>query len=98
MGRIRIDPDGLRSFMISLDGHISEYEALNGRLQGLNSSINSTWTGQAQVSFASMMQGYIQQTQNLGKVLYQFRGYAQNAADRFENLDAECAQRILSSF
>ena len=34
----------------------------------------------------------------LGDILYQFREYAQNAADRFENLDAECAQRILNSF
>ena len=98
MGRIRIDPDSLRAYVAALNSRISEFESLGGRLDSLNGSINSSWTGAAQVSYASMMENYMQQIRQLEAILSQFRGYAQDSADRFENLDLECAQRIRNSF
>ena len=98
MGRIRIDPDSLRTYVATLNGRVSEFEALSSRMDSLNDSINSSWTGSAQVSFANLMDNQRQQLAKLVNILTQFSGYAQDTADRFETLDQECAQRIRSSF
>lgn len=98
MGRIKVDADMLRDYVGTLNGRISEYEALTARMVALNENIQASWKGDAKLSFEKMMAGYIQQAEQLGHILTQFRDYAQDAADKFDNLDAECAQRIRSSF
>lgn len=98
MGRIKIDVDSLRTYVSTINGRISEYEALNGRMDALNSSIGASWKGDAKGAFETMMSGYLQQTKQLGEIMVTFRTYAQDAADRFESVDAECASRIRGSF
>ena len=98
MGRIKVDADMLRNYVGTINGRINEYEALNARLIALSENIKASWQGDAKISFEKMMEVYIQQTEQLGVILNQFRNYAQEAADKFDNLDAECAQRIRSSF
>lgn len=98
MGRIKVDADMLRNYVGTLNGRINEYEALNTRMASLNEQIQASWKGDAKTSFENMMAGYIEQTKQLGNILGQFRTYAADAADKFENLDAECAQRIRGSF
>lgn len=98
MGRIKIDADTLRNYAGNLNGRINEYEALTARMVALNENIQASWQGDAKIAFANMMTTYIQQAQQLQQILVQFRGYAQDTADKFEALDAECAQRIRSSF
>lgn len=98
MGRIKVDAEMLRNYVGTLNGRISEYEALTARMTALNENIQASWKGDARDSFAKMMAQYIQQAQQLKGILEQFRTYAQDAADKFDNLDAECAQRIRSSF
>lgn len=98
MGRIKVDADLLRNYAGSLNGRISEYEALTARMVALNDNIQASWQGDAKIAFANMMATYIEQAKQLQYILVQFRGYAQDAADKFEALDAECAQRIRSSF
>lgn len=98
MGRIRVDADMLRDYVGALNGRISEYEALTARMEALNENIQASWKGDAKTSFANMMATYISQAKQLQKILVQFRDYAQEAAEKFDNLDAECAQRIRSSF
>lgn len=98
MGRIKVDADMLRDYVGTLNGRISEYEALTARMEALNENIQASWKGDAKTSFANMMATYISQAKQLQQILIQFRSYAQEAADKFDNLDAECAQRIRSSF
>ena len=98
MGRIRVDSDTLRTYVSSLNTRINEYETLNSRLESLNTTIQSSWKGDAKGAFETMMVGYVEQTKQLGEILYQFRNYAQNAADKFDAIDAECATRIRGSF
>ena len=98
MGRIKVNADMLRDYVGTLNGRISEYEGLTSRMESLNESIQASWKGDAKTAFANMMNTYIAQTKQLQQILIQFRDYVQNAADKFDNLDAECAQRIRSSF
>ena len=98
MGRIKVNADMLRDYVSTLDGRIGEYEALTGRMESLNQNIQASWQGDAKDKFAEKMAGYIDQAKQLQQILTQFRGYAQEAADKFDNLDAECAQRIRGSF
>ena len=98
MGRIRVDADTLRDYVSTMNGRINEYEALTARLEALNTNIQASWQGDAKIAFAKMMETYIAQAKQLQQILAQFRGYAQTTADKFDNLDAECAQRIRSSF
>ncbi len=98
MSRIRVDGDSLRDHVTALNGRISEYEALNGRLEGLSNSIQSSWSGDAKAAFERMMSQYITQVRSLEEILQMFREYARDTADRFESADAECASRILNSF
>ena len=92
MGRIKVNSDVLRGYAGTLNGRISEYEALAARMAALNDNIQASWQGDAKIAFSNMMATYLQQ------ILVQFRDYAQTAADRFESVDTECAQRIRSSF
>lgn len=98
MGRIKVDADMLHNYVGTLNGRINEYEALNARMAALNQQIQTSWKGDAKVAFENMMAAYMERTKQLGEILGQFRTYASDAADKFENLDAECAQRIRSSF
>ena len=98
MGRIKVNADMLRDYVATLNGRINEYETLTARMEALNQNIQASWQGDAKVKFAGKMEGYIQQAKQLQQILVQFRGYAQDAADKFDNLDAECAQRIRGSF
>lgn len=98
MGRIKIDADMLHSYSDTIGGRISEYEALTARMEQLNQSIQASWKGDAQFAFSNMMANYIAQAKQLQQILTQFQGYAQSTAEKFENLDLECAQRIRSSF
>ena len=98
MARIRIDADGLRQYIRAMDGRIGEYDSLNTRAEALKEAILSSWTGDAGKAFDAMMVKQMQQAAALGKILVQFRNYAQNAADKFEDLDTECASRIRNSF
>lgn len=98
MARIKVDADMLRNYAGTLNGRINEYEALTARLEALNANIQATWQGDPKTAFANMMTTYISQAKQLQQILVQFRGYAQDAADKFDNLDAECAQRIRGSF
>ena len=98
MGRIKIDADMLRNSAGTLNGRINEYEALNARMAALNQQIQASWRGSAKDAFGNMAAAYTERTKQLGEILGQFRTYASNAADKFDNLDAECAQRIRGSF
>ena len=98
MGRIKVNSDVLRSYAGTLNGRISEYEALAARMAALNDNIQASWQGDAKIAFSNMMATYLQQISQLQQILVQFRDYAQTAADRFESVDTECAQRIRSSF
>lgn len=98
MGRIKVDIDALRNYVSTINGHISEYEALNSRMEALNASISASWKGDAKDSFETMMSGYLGQTKQLSEILSTFRNYAQDAANKFESIDTECAGRIRNSF
>lgn len=98
MGRIKVDADMLRDYVGTLNGRISEYEALTARMEALSQNVQASWKGDAKTAYADKMATYIAQAKQLQEILAQFRGYAQDAADKFDNLDAECAQRIRSSF
>lgn len=98
MGRIRVDTDALRNYTGTLNGRISEYEALTARLEALNANIQASWRGNSKDAFGAMMAGYMDQAKNLEEILSAFRNYVQNAADQFETVDAECASRIRSVF
>lgn len=98
MGRIKANVDMLRDYVGTLNGRISEYEALTARMEALNQNIQASWQGDAKVKFSEKMAIYIEQTKQLQQILVQFRSYAQEAAEKFDNLDAECAQRIRGSF
>lgn len=98
MGRIKVEIDNLRSYISNLNGRINAYESLNVRMESLNSSILATWKGDAKNAFDSMMTGYMEQAKQLGGILTLFKGYAQDAVEKFESIDAECAARIRNSF
>lgn len=98
MGRIRVDTGALRSYTGTLNGRISEYEALTARLEALNTNIQASWKGSSRDAFGAMMATYLEQAKNLEEILSTFRNYVQNAADQFETVDAECASRIRSAF
>ncbi len=98
MGRIKVELDNLRSYISNLNGRINEYEALNARMESLNSSILATWKGDAKNAFDSMMTEYIEQAKQLGGILTLFKSYAQDAVEKFESVDTECATRIRNSF
>lgn len=98
MGRIKIEVDTLRNYASTVGGRISECEALNTRMSNLSSSITASWEGDAKRSYEAMMNGYIQQGTALIEILKKFQGYAQQAADLFDNVDSQCAARIRGSF
>lgn len=98
MGRIRVDTGRLYDYVGTLNGRIGEYEAMKSRLVSLNENVKASWKGEAQLAFARMMDTYIQQADQLGQILNQFRDYVKQTADKFEAVDTECAQRIRSSF
>lgn len=98
MGQLRFDIEALRSYANTMNGHISEYEALNAQLEGMSAEIVATWKGEASQAYTQMMGNYVVQAKKLTEILQQFRGYAQNTADQFETLDTSCASRIRQSF
>ena len=81
-----------------MNGHISEYEALNTQLESMSSEIVATWKGEASQAYSQVMSNYVAQAKKLTEILIQFCGYAQETADKFENLDTSCASRIRQSF
>lgn len=98
MGQLRFDIDSLRNYVNTMNGHISEYEALNTQLEGMSADIVATWKGEASQAFTQVMGNYVVQAKKLTEILQQFRGYAQDTADKFETLDTSCANRIWQSF
>lgn len=98
MGQLKFDIEALRSYASAMNGHITEYEALNTQLETLSSEIVATWKGESSQAYSRMMTDYVMQAKKLTEILQQFRSYAQDTADKFENLDASCASRIRQSF
>lgn len=98
MSRIKIDIDTLRSCASTMSGHISDYESLNSRFESLSASITDSWKGSAGQSYATKMNSYLQQAVSLVEIMNQFKKYAEDAADNFDEVDAACASRIRQSF
>lgn len=98
MARIRIDIDTLRSYANNLQLRINEYESLNERFNNLSGTIVSSWQGESAEAFGNLTSQYVIKAKQLTGILEQFKNYAQNAADRFDSADSECANRIRSSF
>lgn len=98
MGQLKFDIDALRGYVSTMNGHISEYEALNTQLEAMSADIVATWKGESSQAYSQLMGNYVTQAKKLTEILQQFRGYAQDTADKFEQLDASCASRIRQSF
>ena len=98
MGQLRFDIDSLRSYVNTMNGHISEYEALNAQLETMSADIVATWKGEASQAYTQMMGNYVVQAKKLTEILQQFRGYAQDTADQFETLATSWACRFRLSF
>ena len=95
---IRIDVDALRARANTMEGHIAEYESLNGQMQNLSGNMTASWKGESGAAYSSMMTGYVAQAQSLVQILQKFKTYATDTADKFEAADTECAARIRNSF
>lgn len=100
MGKIAIiiNKAMLRGKARELEGRTQELHALNTRLATLIGSIQGSWEGQASEAWLNTMQAYLQQAQGMIEVLQEFKGYANQAADEFEEEDNEAASIIFNAF
>lgn len=98
MSKITIDIDTLRSYANTMNGHISQYESLNTRLESLSASVTSTWKGDSCQVYGDRMAQYVTRAKSLVEIMNQFKQYAEDTANKFETADSECAARIRQSF
>ena len=98
MAKLKIEISALRTNQASLEKQIADLEALNRRLETLIARIESSWEGDASVSYIRVMRNYAQQAANMVQVLKEFKTYVNKTADTFETLDKNISSRIYGAF
>lgn len=98
MAKIMIDTDALTRCVGNLHGNISEYDTLNSQLQALTNSISASWTGASSEAFANIMLSYIAKALQMKSILEHYETYINQARQRFEELDQQCAAQIRGLF
>lgn len=98
MAKVKVEISALRTNQASLEKQIADLQALNTRLETLIARIESSWEGDASVSYIRVMRNYAQQAANMVQVLTEFKSYVNKTADTFETLDKNVASRIFGAF
>lgn len=98
MAIIKILYDGLEEQVSNMGNLIQTYESLNTRAMNLRERVSTTWQGDAATAYIEKLSSYINEAGKMTGVLGAFKGYANNSALKFRNLDQSCAIRIRNSF
>ena len=98
MPRIRIDTDALQRCSANLQTQIGMFGDFNNRLTGLIGNITSSWEGEACTAYHEMMTAYSGLASRWTGILSQYLDYIQQAQQRFETMDNQCASRIRGAF
>lgn len=94
MAKIRVDIDALCQNKADIEARILELQNLNSNLDALLSNIEGSWTGAASEKYIATMRQHKRKAEQMVNVLNEFKGYIEQAADRFEQKDKEGASRI----
>lgn len=95
---IEIKKTLLREKARELAGRAQELTALNNKLEALIGDINGSWEGNASTAWLNTMRAYQEKAVAMVEVLAEFQGYANQAADQFEEEDTEAAGIVRSAF
>ena len=98
MARIEINIDGLYSSANKMNKHCANLQDLNKRFKALLQRMDSSWEGEANEAYITMMNGFAEKLTVYESAVSEFKEYAKNAADQFSELDNSSAQRIRNSF
>ena len=98
MADIMIDTGGLAESEQALKKYMSDLQTLNGRLSALIEQISASWEGNRSKRFLLMMLERRQKAEDMVQVLNEFSSYANQARERFTDLDKRSAASIRNSF
>lgn len=95
---IEIKKTLLRQKARELAGRAQELTALNNKLEALIGDISGSWDGNASAAWVNSVRAYEEKAVAMVEVLEEFQGYANQAADQFEEEDTEAASIVRMAF
>ena len=98
MAKIKVDIDALTSNSSALNSRIAELQSLNSRLEDLINRIDSSWEGQASLTYINTMRNHAAKAKKMVDVLTEYKKYVDSAISKFSNVDKDAAAKIRGSF
>lgn len=98
MARIKADIDALMGNSSVLNSKIAELQSLNSRLEELINRIDSSWEGQASMTYINTMRTHAAKAKKMVAVLTEYKKYVDSAISKFSNVDKDAAAKIRRSF
>lgn len=98
MAKIKVDIDALTANSSVLNSKIIELQRLNSRLEDLINRIDSSWEGQASLTYINTMRTHATKAKKMVDVLTEFKKYVDSAVTKFSNVDKNAAAKIRNSF
>lgn len=98
MAKIKVDIEALTSNSSALNSRIAELQNLNSRLEDLINRIDSSWEGQASLTYISTMRNHASKAKKMVDVLTEYKKYVDSAISKFSNVDKNAAAKIRGSF
>ena len=98
MAKIKVDIDALTSNSSVLNSRIAELQNLNSRLEDLINRIDSSWEGQASLTYINTMRNHAAKAKKMVDVLTEYKKYVDSAISKFSNVDKNSAAKIRGSF
>ncbi len=98
MALIEINESALQTCSENLNNKITELQEMNLRLENITNRIEASWEGQSSRAYISIMRNYSIKSNDIIKVLTEYKGYVDSAINKFTTLDNNSASRIRNSF
>ncbi len=98
MALIEVNLEALESNSNQLKTKIDELQALNTRLENLIGRMESSWEGDASVTYINIMRSHMEKARKMMAVLQEYKNYVDKAKNEFTSVDSNSASRIRGSF
>ena len=98
MQKIRMELENLTGLSTLIKKKIGEFDAIQQEINHLNQSIESSWEGIAKETYRAMTDDFYSKQQLLKQILETFQSYTSDSVSSFQEVDAQCAQRIRNAF
>lgn len=95
MSKIKVDIQGLRENASTLDGAVSEMDALYSRLNSLIAQLEATWDGAASEAYVDRLRKDARKVKDAAAITKEFARYGRKTAEKFEAIDR--ANKLMES-